>query len=98
MDFLNEKKRAPSDTFMRMYEHVNRFAQFRTGDAARESRAVLKHLAIPEIVQVELADLVPKTPEEARAYVGRALDGVGDEELSRVLEELNQCQRGIKTE
>ncbi len=83
---------------MRMYEHVNRFAPFRSGDAARESRAVLKHLNLPEILQVEIADLMPKSAEEARALTGRALDSVGDEELNRVLAELAQCQMVMKSE
>ena len=92
LDFSNDK-RLPSDAFLRMHDHASRFAQFKSEAGARESRAVVKALDVPDLHQVVLCDLMPSTAAEAKVLLRTIGDKVSDDELQRVLDALHSKAR-----
>lgn len=78
--------------FPPFYFNSMRFAKQKNSVSVRESRNAVKHLDVPEATQVYLVDLQPATVEEARSLIP-SLARVPDDELARVLEELNQLSQ-----
>ncbi|KAH7821938.1 putative DNA-directed RNA polymerase II subunit RPB4 [Monocercomonoides exilis] len=83
----------PPEIFVKSFDHVQKFAQFKNASLAEELRRKLTDQGFHEYEQAQLANLTPETPEKARSLIP-SLKRFDDDALIRVIQLMTVFRKG----